>query len=363
MHAQSFERCLLVACCEHILGYDKREVLKSLLHQPINETLLFQFCETHRLFFVLYQAWIVPFKAQLPASLVSQITQHVLMLKGKQLYLERMLIAIHQLFVKHDIAHVFLKGPVLNWMLFSGNELRYSNDIDVLVLPKQVLEADALLKTLGFLPRIPISTVKQDLNWRWLSRRKDVIYERPSTPFTIELHWKTHAIELLFTQPDIWVKNRLFYPYHGHLMPMLSHEYHCLYLCCHAIKHEWERLRWLLDIVAYFQKQLVDLPTFFKLAHQHRLMNAVLETFLMIQHVFGIDYLKYFPIKPSLQVVNAIEKACLYRTSSTLKVDTYVKRLRRFYYLNLFCTRLSYHVRFWSMIVSNTVKNRVRKKR
>lgn len=351
---------LLIACCQQVLSPNKAEEFLVLFTRNFDELLFVALAEQHRLVLVVFNTLIVPFKARLPKEFVTLMSRKALQIQTKQLDIERMMFEINDTFNAHHIQHVFLKGPSLNQILFADKILRYSNDLDVLVLPNDALRAHDIMQGLGFKSRISIETIKWHSRFHRLSRRKDVIYDRENTSFPVELHWKTHEIELLFVRPSEWLHNRLFYPYKQKSIPVLSHELHCLYLCCHAIKHDWERLRWLFDIVLFIERHQLDCNRLLALAQSYHLNNVMLETFVHIHEVFFIDYMQSLEKKPHPHVQKNIKRTLYYRCNPIPEQWSSWKKLHRLYYLNQFSSRYHYKLKYWGHIGLTIIKSRIR---
>jgi hypothetical protein len=351
---------LLIACCQHVLSPYKAEDFLASFAQHFDESLFISLAEQHRLLLVVFNTLIIPFKARLPKEFVTLISRKALQIQVKQLDIERMMFEINDTFNAHHIQHVFLKGPSLNQILFADKILRYSNDLDILVLPNDVLKAHDIMQEFDFKSRISIETIKWHSRFHCLSRRKDVIYDRDNTSFPIELHWKTHEIELLFVRPTEWLHHRLFYPYKQKSMPVLSHELHCLYLCCHAIKHAWERLRWLFDIVLFIERHQLDCNRLLALAQTYHLKNAMLETLVNIHEVFLIDYMPLLEKKPQLNVLEKMKRTLYYRCNPLPEQCSQWKKLHRLYCLNQLSSRYYYQLKYWSHIGLTIIKSRIK---
>lgn len=351
---------LLLACCQQVLSPYKAEDFLASFTQHFDESLFVSLAEQHRLVLVVFNTLIIPFKTRLPKDFVTLMSRKALQIQAKQLDIERMMFEINDTFNAHHIQHVFLKGPSLNQILFADKILRYSNDLDVLVLPNDVLKAHDIMQGLGFKSRISIEAIKWHSRFHRSSRRKDVIYDRENTSFPIELHWKTHEIELLFVRPTEWLHHRVFYPYKQKSIPVLSHELHCLYLCCHAIKHEWERLRWLFDIVLFIERHQLDCNRLLALAESYHLKNAMLETLVHIHDVFLIDYMPSLEDKPHLNVLKAIKRTLYYRCNPLLEQSSQWEKLHRLYCLNQLSNRYHYQLKYWSHIGLTIIKSRIK---
>ncbi len=107
------------------------------------------------------------------------------------------------------------------------------------------------------------------------------------------MHWKTHEVESILSHPTFnWDSVVAHVPFHRRSVPVLEHYHNCLYLCLHAAKHNWSRLRWLLDIALYSQKTNLDWDKLVTLAQRYQLKSVVVEASVLCHQLFGLSTLR-----------------------------------------------------------------------
>jgi len=138
-----------------------------------------------------------------------------------------------QLFSRHNIATIPLKGPALSELLYGDAAARASVDLDLLVQHKDYSPAEHLLFQQGF---TALHEIKHD-------QRK---FLRGGT--VVELHFGIVPPQpFSFDLDGVWnrAQRRTF---QGVPMLAISDEDLALYLCLHALNHSFSRLIWILDI-------------------------------------------------------------------------------------------------------------------
>ena len=140
----------------------------------------------------------------------------------------------------HDrgIPVVVLKGPWLTERLCGDAALRPCCDLDLLVRPQDVIQAETLLADLGFSPR----RLRDDHERPW--RRGAV---------TVDLHHDVeHPLAFNFDVQRAWERTEPS-PFHGVPARLLSPADELVFLCLHSARHCFERLSHVLDLTFAFR--------------------------------------------------------------------------------------------------------------
>ncbi|OFV95371.1 MAG: hypothetical protein A3H28_02200 [Acidobacteria bacterium RIFCSPLOWO2_02_FULL_61_28] len=140
-----------------------------------------------------------------------------------------------------------LKGLLLAELLYGDITLRVCGDMDILVPRRSVLRAFDLLVTRGYVAQSPrwfLAERRLRNNFECALSRSD-----GSLEYTIELHWGVlvEAADDDGSMMALWAeareKNVLGAPAYN-----LSLEGQLLLLAAHAARHNWQGLKWLVDI-------------------------------------------------------------------------------------------------------------------
>jgi hypothetical protein len=161
---------------------------------------------------------------------------------------------ITRLLADVGIGSLIIKGPVLSLLVFGDITMRESKDIDLLLDPARVDEADRLIVEAGYrriTPEIELTRPLYDAYRRW---RGQSAYYLSSFDVTLEIHWRLTSNSLLMPidaatlcrAQQVRIANTTF--------ATLSDEELFLYLCVHGSGHMWFRLKWLADIAALLHR-------------------------------------------------------------------------------------------------------------
>jgi Uncharacterised nucleotidyltransferase len=136
-------------------------------------------------------------------------------------------------FCLHELEVIPLKGPLLAQTLYGAPGLRQSDDLDLLVRPKDFSQARALLMELGFEPVYPADGYHQT-------------FKRGNT--WVELHFSVAPP----SNPGMdlrscWERAQTT-QFRGQRTRSFANPDLLIYLTIHGIKHEFARLIWVLDI-------------------------------------------------------------------------------------------------------------------
>jgi putative nucleotidyltransferase-like protein len=141
------------------------------------------------------------------------------------------------------ISAVALKGPALGAALYGDVTLRPCRDLDLLVPETRILDAEAVLTSLGYRGEPAIQGPwgpADNKEWeRVLSREGEIV----------ELHVRLMPRAFAFSLDGAALWQRLDHVrIGGRDVPTLGHEDLLLYLSAHGARHRWGRLEWIADI-------------------------------------------------------------------------------------------------------------------
>jgi hypothetical protein len=153
------------------------------------------------------------------------------------------------------IRSMMVKGPALALLAFGNPTLRESQDVDLLIDPTRVRDADRLIRQAGYERVIPSSELS-GFQFRAYQRLQcQFAYDSREFGVTLELHWRLTSNPLLFPLDEAALWNRPE-PLNvaGTQFATLPDEELFLYLCAHGSGHMWFRLKWIVDIAALLQR-------------------------------------------------------------------------------------------------------------
>jgi hypothetical protein len=138
-----------------------------------------------------------------------------------------------------DLPVISFKGPCLAERLYGDAALRTCYDLDFLVRQSDLASAEHLLTDSGFVPHGDVD----DYHQRW--RRKAII---------LELHHNVENPNAFEIDMDaVWART-IVSEFQGLPIRLLGPSDELLYLCLHAVRHRFERLCLMLDLVFAFRR-------------------------------------------------------------------------------------------------------------
>ena len=152
---------------------------------------------------------------------------------------------LSQAFAADNIRMIPLKGIVLSHQLHGTLIARPAGDIDLLVDPLNLWQADAVLIKLGYQRQSAAPTPR--LKQAYAKWAKDLIYDGKGTHIELHQRLSENPYLLPFDMDTIW-EQRETVEISGQIYPVLNRRFLALYLAVHGAGHCWERLRWLLDL-------------------------------------------------------------------------------------------------------------------
>jgi hypothetical protein len=158
------------------------------------------------------------------------------------------LIEILKAFDRERIPVMPYKGIVLASSVYHDLTARPAGDLDLLIHPKHLSKATALLRQRGYL----LFGAAQSDGTPAASDNHEYIFERPSSDgMLVELRWQLDLIYHRFRRnlgmDWVW-KNRRTAVVAGFEVPDMAPETALLVLCMHGSKHVWSRLIWVCDV-------------------------------------------------------------------------------------------------------------------
>ena len=152
--------------------------------------------------------WMVPFayrkigslpqQCQPPAAITDEMRQAFLLSVVRSLHMERQLQEIMEAFQEQSVRVLVLRGPALAFSLYPDPAMRASSDLDLLVMPKNVVQAREILENLGYTCMAKRFEVARDF-----FREECFIDQKNSgNKFPVDLHWVHWELHPFFKGSD-----------------------------------------------------------------------------------------------------------------------------------------------------------------
>jgi hypothetical protein len=231
---------------------------ESLLKLPINWEVILRLVLHNQVYPMVYKT-LSQLEARIPESIITSLRAHVRENVVNALRMTSETVRIVSLLENNGVCVVVLKGMPLAFYLYDGDiTLRPSTDIDILLLDerldlvRQILEEDGYYEAqpeLDLTPRqrqIYTKTYRHPHHAAFWHREKNVL---------VEIHWDMgHFGQVVLPMPSDASITRIQVA--GSSLPVLVDEEWLLYLVLHGASHAWYRLRWVVDIARFIQRDI-----------------------------------------------------------------------------------------------------------
>jgi len=139
--------------------------------------------------------WMIPFtyrkigslppERRPPETITDEMRQAFLVSVVRSLYMETQLQEIIEAFRERDVRVLILRGPALAFSLYPDPAMRPSSDLDLLVMPKNVVQARGILESLGY-----TCLARRFETARDFFREECFIDQKnPGDKLPVDLHW------------------------------------------------------------------------------------------------------------------------------------------------------------------------------
>jgi Uncharacterised nucleotidyltransferase len=195
------------------------------------------------------------------------IARQARVVAARSLRLTGELLRLVAAFEAKGISPIPIKGPLLALSSVGDVAGREFDDLDILVRPRELPVARAVLVSLGYTPEHVLDReqeaafIRSEHAFRYMRRRDQMV---------VELHWRLQDryLSFPFDTEELWnraVTVSLF----GKKVRCLTLEDTILFLCMHGAKHYWERLEWIACLPALLKANpAIQWPVVLKRAEQ-----------------------------------------------------------------------------------------------
>jgi hypothetical protein len=259
---------LILSCLRVSAGQDCGPQIRALSERVEDWGKLMRLAERHRVIPFVYKGLKSAKEVKIPKDLLTDLK------KGSQLNSQSVLVKSAQLvqIIKHfqaaGVSVLPFKGPTTAMLAYGDVGLRHFSDLDIMVAPNHLWEAERILFDQGFRRTIPHfeMTCKQ---WPVFFRNTHhLVYVHFASELRVDLHWRFGENRYLFPIgfDDLW-RDRQILQLGGVSIPTFGNEHTMLLLCTHGANHTWLALFWLNDVARLAaQKSIIDWPKLMKIS-------------------------------------------------------------------------------------------------
>jgi hypothetical protein len=200
------------------------------------------------------------------------------------------LLRLVQRFERAGILVMPLKGPVLAMQAYGTLALRHVGDLDLLINPASVEDADRILVDAGYIRTAPGFTLSPGQTRAFMKIRKDFSYIHGTRAVHVELHWRWCQNAYLFPLSfEELYASRVFVKIGSACIVAMPREALLLYLCAHGAHTGWFRLKWLCDLPALIDDGVgLDMATLMRQARDLGVSRMLSQGLLLAHHVLDM---------------------------------------------------------------------------
>ncbi|WP_169742986.1 nucleotidyltransferase domain-containing protein [Desulfobacter vibrioformis] len=243
------ELCLLISCLRLSLNRNADYESLSGCGKEIDWDHFFQLLERHRCTLQVYPVLKRLGRQCVPDNVLDRLKMHVRRKTTLAMAKAGTLLCLAKQFDCENIPFLPIKGPVLALQAYGGVGARSMKDLDILVAPERISDAQELLFRMGYKRTQPDFELTPRQTAEAFRNQHHFSYHHPDSGEQIELHWRfgsnRHLFPICFE--ELW-KERQVLQFAGLDIPVLPLHHTLLLLCTHGTNHHWFRLFWLNDL-------------------------------------------------------------------------------------------------------------------
>jgi len=242
---------LFLALSRAVLNPERMDRINSLTKgRPVDWEYISNLACRHRVLPILYRNLkLMGLQSGLPLKLKGALSRQYMLIIGDNVRKNKKLIEILNLFENQNIPAIPFKGPILAESLYDDSELRYYQDLDILVPKRDVIKArDALLQSNFSLHIKPFSG--KNLR-QFLKHGRECDFIDHTGTVKIDLHWQLGS-PFRYAYDYDFCKNRLrVICFDNRYIHILSEEDTLLHLCINGSHDIWDNFEKILCVADF----------------------------------------------------------------------------------------------------------------
>jgi hypothetical protein len=265
---------------------------KYFLKLPINWDKFLRLADYHRVYPLVYSTLSRLNNLLVPENVLDVLRQTCQENTLSALRITGEMVRIGILLEDSNISTVVLKGAPLSLLLYGDIAARPYSDIDILVTIDELEQTMTVLENEGYYriseydsygltPRqlqIYLKHHEHSSHFEYWNNKKGI---------KLEIHWKLSKYGNVLPFPKESNIKKMVVA--GTSMSVLSNEEWFLYLVLHGAGHKWHRLRWLVDIRKFIQKENIDWISISHKAEKFGIRSFLYQALILTNQVLGVD--------------------------------------------------------------------------
>jgi hypothetical protein len=240
---------LLLACSRSELRPVDAERIVGLCNEPLEWPFFLRLLARHRVAPLVRQSLNSVGNPSVPREVENALSRTVEKNTLKVFKHSAELIRLMKRFDGAGIRVLTLKGLVLAMQAYQSLMLRHAGDMDLLIDPGSIWDADRILKEAGYVRTDPEYPLSPGQAAAFMKIRKDFCYTHADSAIRVELHWRLNQNTFLLplSLNELWTR-REFVKLGSHSLAAMPRQELLFYLFAHGAHTGWFRLKWLCDI-------------------------------------------------------------------------------------------------------------------
>lgn len=245
---------LLLLCARNAPAPDATARVEELLHAGIDWDFFLSLASRHGALPLVYRRLNESFPTLVPENQLSRFRERYRRNAARNLFLTCEMSRVIDALKQAGIEAIPYKGPAVAVAAYGDTALRQFLDLDILVRPRDVRRATALLVREGFTPHFNLKNAREQEAFLRLSYVQ--LFTRAEDQLAIELHW--NVAPRFFNFP---LNVERLWEYDGKLtlagreVRAVAPELLVLLLCAHGNKDLWARLEWVCGVDALIRRE------------------------------------------------------------------------------------------------------------
>jgi putative nucleotidyltransferase-like protein len=253
MGLRSAEAELVLACARLELAPEGRARILQILDAGVDWALAIEIADGNAVVPLLARHLLALPDGILPKELLVELWGRHESAARRKRAMARELAQMLELFDANGIEAIPYKGPALAESVYGDVALREFGDLDILLRPRDVLRAKALLQARGYVPEYPLEPAVEAAFLRSSAQYHLVMVHEERG--MVELHWKTDPdFQVERIDDERWWAGLQRAPFGEGAVRCFSPEETLLILCVHGSKHYWNALGWLVDVAEWLRQ-------------------------------------------------------------------------------------------------------------
>jgi len=258
---------LVVCCSKTTTDAATAENIRELANGHLDWDLTAEIASRHRVTPLVYRKLLSLAPEVLNRAGGAIIVRQARAVAVRSLTLTGELIRLLSAFESKGISAIPIKGPLLVMPSSGDVSSREFDDLDILIRPREIQAARAVLVLLGYTPE-HVLDIEQEA--AFIRSEHAFRYTRQHDQMVVELHWRLQDryLSFPFDTEELW-NRALTVSLFGKKVRCLTAEDTILFLCMHGAKHYWERLEWIACLTTMLRANpSMDWPVVLKRAQR-----------------------------------------------------------------------------------------------